>query len=435
MAKPALDPEILNRVYQLPPLPNWTAEINIVEAQFGWSVASAGDVNGDGFDDVIIGAAYFSNGQANEGAVYAYYGSDGGLSTEYDWRKEIDQIDAKFGWSISSAGDVNGDGFSDIVVGAPDYSNGNSREGAAFLYLGSAQGLMEDHVWMIEGNVDNALVGNSVASAGDINGDGFGDIVIGKNHNTSYVFFGNELGLSSTPVIIPKQGYVNNVGDVNGDGFSDVIVGGGDIAKVYLGSSSGELTASWEMEGIDQGHFGDSAGAAGDVNADGYGDVIVGERSWRGISGFITGRAYIFLGSESGLSNTPAWTTQGVYPSANGNYGVSVGSAGDVNADGFDDVIVGSSLFDNEQIDEGCVFVFLGGPNGVSTTANWTSESNQAYSQYGFSVSSAGDVDGDGASDILIGAKLYESLQLNEGRAFAFYGERTRFTFIPYLSK
>lgn len=437
---PSIDRSILNTgthdgVYQLPLTPNWTAEINIVEAQFGWSVASAGDVNGDGFDDVIIGAAYYGNGQVNEGAVYAYYGSGEGLSTEYNWRKEINQDNAKFGWSVSSAGDVNGDGFSDILVGAPYYANGNSQEGAAFVYLGSEQGLLEDHAWSIEGNVDNALLGKSVASAGDINGDGFGDIIIGKNINDSYIYFGSNLGLSSTPVIIPKQGYVDNVGDINGDGFSDVIVGGGDSAKVYLGSSTGELTASWEMEGPDQGGFGDSAGAAGDVNADGYGDVIIGERGWRGISGFITGRAYIFLGSESGLSNTPAWTTQGVYPSANGNYGVSVGSAGDINSDGFDDVIVGSSLFDNPQIDEGGVYVFLGGPTGVSATADWISESNQAYSQYGYSVSSAGDVNGDGASDILIGAMLYENLQLNEGRAFAFYGVETKFTFIPYLTK
>ena len=103
---------------------------------FGRSVASAGDVNGDGYGDVLVGAYLYDNGSTNEGRAYLYLGSPYGLPSSASWTAESDQANATFGVSVASAGDVNGDGYGDMVVGAHFYTNGSSAEGRAFVYLG-----------------------------------------------------------------------------------------------------------------------------------------------------------------------------------------------------------------------------------------------------------------------------------------------------------
>jgi hypothetical protein len=159
--------------------PNWTAESNQAGAQFGYSVASAGDVNGDGFSDVIVGARLFDNGQTDEGRAFVYHGSASGLSTTPNWTAESNQAVAYFGFSVASAGDVNGDGFSDVIVGAYPFDNGETDEGRAFVYHGSASGLSTTPNWTAESNQAVAQFGYSVASAGDVNGDGFSDVIVG----------------------------------------------------------------------------------------------------------------------------------------------------------------------------------------------------------------------------------------------------------------
>jgi hypothetical protein len=109
-------------------------------AQFGFSVASAGDVDGDGYDDVIVGGTLFDNGQVDEGRAWIYLGSSAGLAATPAWTAEPDVVNAQYGFSVASAGDVNGDGLSDVIVGAHDYANGETAEGAAFVYLGSGSG-------------------------------------------------------------------------------------------------------------------------------------------------------------------------------------------------------------------------------------------------------------------------------------------------------
>ncbi len=125
--------------------PNWTAESNQANAEFGYSVASAGDVNGDGFSDVIVGAPLFDNGETDEGRAFVYHGSASGLSTTPNWTAESNQALAWFGSSVASAGDVNGDGFSDVIVGAYLFDNGETNEGRAFVYYGNGGiGLRQD---------------------------------------------------------------------------------------------------------------------------------------------------------------------------------------------------------------------------------------------------------------------------------------------------
>ena len=121
--------------------PSWTAESDQANAWFGQSVATAGDVNGDGYSDVIVGAYLYDNGEVDEGRALVYLGSASGLATSPAWTAESNQANAELGSSVAAAGDVNGDGYGDVIVGAYRYDNGETDEGRAFVYLGSASGL------------------------------------------------------------------------------------------------------------------------------------------------------------------------------------------------------------------------------------------------------------------------------------------------------
>ncbi len=213
--------------------PNWTAESNQAGAQFGISVASAGDVNGDGFSDVIVGANTFDAGELDEGRAFVYHGSAAGLSTTPNWTAESNQANSAFGISVASAGDVNGDGFSDVIVGAWQFDNGETDEGRAYVYHGSAAGLSTTANWTAESNQAGAQFALSVASAGDVNGDGFSDVIVGAplfdnafiNEGAAFVYHGSATGLSTTPnwVRFSNQASahfgwtaVASAGDVNG---------------------------------------------------------------------------------------------------------------------------------------------------------------------------------------------------------------------------
>ena len=128
--------------------PAWTAEGDQAYANFGASVATAGDVDGDGYSDVVVGAPSYDNGQADEGRAYVYRGSAAGLSATPAWTAESDQASAFFGLWVSTAGDVNGDGYSDVIVGAPCYDNGQADEGRAYVYHGSAAGVSGSPAWV-----------------------------------------------------------------------------------------------------------------------------------------------------------------------------------------------------------------------------------------------------------------------------------------------
>ncbi|MEO0123644.1 MAG: FG-GAP-like repeat-containing protein [candidate division WOR-3 bacterium] len=426
--------------------PMWTNEANQNNAYFGFSVSTAGDVNGDGYADVIIGAHYYDNGETDEGRAFVYHGSAAGLSTTPNWTGESNQPSAYYGVSVSTAGDVNGDGYSDVIVGAHYYDNGETDEGRAYVYHGSATGLSTTPNWTGESNQNNARYGTSVATAGDVNGDGYSDIIVGAplyddgdtDEGAAFVYHGSVSGLSNTPSWIGEVnltnawfGYsVSTAGDINGDGYSDVIIGAPQswlfqnregLAFVYNGSVSGlSVNPSWLGASLQaNAYFGTSVAYAGDVNGDGYSDVIVGAPNYDN-GQTDEGRAYVFHGSASGLSSNPNWTGESNQASA--NYGISVSAAGDVNGDGYSDIIIGAPYYDNGQTDEGMAFVYHGSATGLSSTPKWTGESNQTSANYGISVSTAGDVNGDGYSDVIVGAYFYDNGEMNEGRAFVYYG-------------
>ena len=425
---------------------NWTAESNLAYSGFGYAVGTAGDVNGDGYADVIVGAYRYSNGQSNEGRAFAYHGSATGLSTTANWTAESNVASAEFGGSVGTAGDVNGDGYADVIVGAEPYSNGQANEGRAYAYYGSATGLSPTAGWTVESNQASAYYGCSVGTAGDVNGDGYADAIVGSRYYTNdqafegraFVYHGSASGLSATATwtaegnqVSGNFGYsVGTAGDVNGDGYADVIVGAiyydGSLgnegrASVYHGSAAGlSAAANWTVLNDQAGaQFGVSVGTAGDVNGDGYADVIVG--AWYYDNGEADeGRAYVYHGSAGGLPAAPAWTAESNL--ANAYFGRSVGTAGDVNGDGYADVVVGAYYYSNGQTYEGAAYVYHGAPTGLGPAAAWTVEGNQHMAILGYSVDTAGDVNGDGYADVIVGAYAYDNGQTDEGRAFVYHG-------------
>jgi hypothetical protein len=263
----------LDRSFNLP----WTSiGDDQADADFGHSVASAGDVNGDGYDDVIIGAHLYDTTNTNAGKAYLYLGSSSGLKIEPSWTSSgDDQAGAYFGHSVASADDVNGDGYSDVIISACLYDTANNSAGKAYLYLGSSSGLEASPSWTSSGDdQSDAHFGTLVASADDVNGDGYSDVIIGAE-------------------------------------FYDTANGDAGKAYLYLGSSSGlETLPSWTSSGDDQSgaEFGISVAGAGDVNGDGYSDVIIG--AWRyDTANGDAGKAYLYLGSSSGLETLPSWTS------------------------------------------------------------------------------------------------------------------------------
>jgi len=154
------------------PRPAWILDGAQDSAYLGWSVGTAGDVNGDGYSDVIVGEPYYDVVQfflVNVGRARIFLGGPNGVSTVASW-SVIGGSNSAFGYSVGTAGDVNGDGYDDVIVGAPDYSNGQNQEGGAWLYLGGPDGPDTTADWMREGGQATANLGLSVATAGDVNG-------------------------------------------------------------------------------------------------------------------------------------------------------------------------------------------------------------------------------------------------------------------------
>lgn len=441
----------------LPSIPNWGAESNKEHAQFGHTVGTAGDVNGDGYDDIVIGAPFFTDSEEAEGLVAVYYGSAAGLSLIPDWFDLGEQAGASFGYSVGTAGDVNGDGYDDIIAGAPffDHDEFISDRGIVAVYHGSAAGLSVNPDWIVEGGLYDTQFGHSVSTAGDVNNDGYDDIIIGSpfyNHGepqegAAAVYLGSASGLSLTPSwhaesdrAATEFGYsVATAGDVNGDGYDDVIVGApcygnpqpyeGAVA-VYHGSASGlSLVPNWGDESdTEDTRFGHSVGTAGDVNGDGYDDIIVGAPYYTHGQNREGGIA-IYYGSASGLSINPNWGDEGDWENAQlGNF---VGTSGDVNSDGFDDIIVGAPLYGHGEPSEGAAVVYYGSAQGPTINPVWMDEGDQVAAEFGRSVGTAGDVNGDGVSDVIAGAPRYDHGQEDEGIAVVYYGSGYFHIYLP----
>jgi hypothetical protein len=403
----------------------WEVTCDQPDALFGDSVGQAGDVNGDGFSDVFVGAPSFNTQQWNVGRVFVYHGSATSVSANPNWFVDGEYAGAYIGTAVAGAGDVNGDGYSDLIIGDPRYERGQLGEGRANVYYGSASGLTINPNWSIESNQDYAQFGHSVA-VGDVNGDGYSDVIIGAPRwgcqepepdlcqGAAYVYYGSASGPSDTPnwfvVGNPQDsdlGYYAVAGDVNGDGYSDVVIGApnsraieGKQARfyIYYGSATGlsttaDETALWSRV--------IALKMAGDVNGDGYDDLIAGLR-WACAINFVpnpdemhcSSGARVHHGSAVGPSAIPNWEQlwtlycdmpcpDGINPTG---FGQTLATAGDVNRDGYTDIVIGSYSE---------VFVYCGSASGLSTNSNFQVPGNVG--------ATAGDVNRDGYSDLIVG--------------------------------
>ncbi|SKC06046.1 FG-GAP-like repeat-containing protein [Dyadobacter psychrophilus] len=418
---------------------------NQAGAQAGYAVSSAGDVNGDGYSDVIVGAPFFDKGESNEGIAFVYHGSASGIAPNPAIILEGNQIEAQFGTSAASAGDINKDGFSDIIIGAPFYNKGESKEGVAMIYYGSASGISNNKT-ILEGNQPNAKFGRAVEGLGDVNGDGFSDVIVGAplydkgqtDEGAAFIYHGSAAGINllANNILEGNQeksqyGYVSTAaGDVNGDGYNDVLVGAYAYDKghdnegavfVHLGSAIGVgNNASVVLEGNQiNAQYGWSATTAGDVNGDGYSDILVGSYLYD-FGQTNEGAVFVYHGSAQGIKASAALRLES--NQAEAKQGISVACAGDVNGDGYSDVMIGVWQYDKGEGNEGTVVIHHGSPNGLISSPASTLESNQADAGFGWSVKSAGDVNGDGYSDVIAGANTYDKGQADEGAAFVWLG-------------
>lgn len=391
----------------------------------GQSAASAGDVNNDGFDDIIIGAYWTHRDSANIGRVFVFSGLNGDTLFVFNGEADGDQ----FGKSVASAGDVNNDGHVDFIVSAHLNNTGGRIAGRVYVF----SGLNGETLHVFTGMRED-VIGTTVASAGDVNNDGYDDLFVGaqrvsglpgvayvfsgKNGDTLYVFNG-------VSIYDGFGGKVANAGDVNNDGYPDLLVidGGcinsGDVsycseeraarAIVFSGLDGDTLHVFSEEEPSRV--IGLVASSAGDVNNDGYGDLIVGSPEGV-VDGDTVGYAYVY----SGLNGETLHIFSGEM--TNDYFGYSVASAGDVDNDGFDDLIVGAIGNSANGSRAGRVYVF----SGLTGDTLKTFTGRAKWEQFGLAVASAGDVDNDGYSDLIVGAHWYDDLGIYLGKVYVFSG-------------
>lgn len=393
--------------------------------QAGASVAGVGDVNGDGIDDLAVGASAAAGGGTDRGQTYVIFGRRGGFPPVID----VATLDGTAGFVINGvantdmsglpvagAGDVNDDGFDDILIGAPQANAGGTRRGQCYVVFGhggnfpatfNLSSLNGGNGFTVSGLENDDFLG-AVAGAGDVNDDGIDDIVLGAfganlggtNRGRAYVLFGRNTGFPATI----------NLDMINGVGFKIDGIGDNDL-------------------------LGGAVAGAGDVNNDGIDDLVVGALA-ANPGGIDCGQAYVIFGrstpfpnilSAGSLDGTNGFILNGA---TDGDLaGGSVAAAGDVNRDGIDDLIVGAYGANVGGDDRGQGYVVFGRSTGFAAVTNLGSldgtngfalDGVADFDQAGWSLSGAGDLNGDGVDDLILGAR--NAGGLGRGASYVVFG-------------
>jgi MYXO-CTERM domain-containing protein len=430
-------------------------------ASFGDKVSNAGDVNGDGFADLLVGQPRYESSVPKQGRVLVYHGSSSGILNTAAWTTLGEQDTELYGLAIDSLGDVDGDGFDDIVAAGYAWDSASlSNVGRVRMFTGSASGLGTTATWTYTGSTENEFAGRSVALAGDVNCDGRADLVIGSAGRNSFsggvdVFYGQSTSpfLSNTPdwsytagnganlgFSVSGQGNLNDDTD-SGSGLEcdDITAGApfydtssnnnrGRVLAFYGSASGPASTPDWTAVGTrNQARFGFALSSTSDLDQDGIEDIAVGapeDQDTLNNEGSVT----LFAGTSSGVSTTSFWKAYG--NNAGAEFGRSLSTSIDSNDDGNSDLLVGAPFYSTASTaQEGKAFLFLGASSatsGVTSNALWTAVSTQSNARFGWDVDGLEDVNGDGIDDAVISAFLYSTTSISDaGRVNVYEGQTT----------
>ena len=446
--------------------PDFNESGNQAAGFFGHTLGSAGDVNGDGYADMLVAEIGFNeSGVASAGKAHLFLGSSSGLSNTAAWTTKGKTLEEFYGIG-TGIGDINNDGNDDVVVSGFRWVSGGKDLGQVRLFLGGASqtGLQPSSTLEINGTQDKQFFGRSLAG-GDFNCDGTPDVAISSpgydgnalsNTGRVEIYFGSKssphLPSSASWTFTPSKGGgfigqdTENAGDVDNDGCEDLLVGGGlypnsngksaGAAMLFLGKSGGPASSpDWKEVGPADSTFGKRLTGADDINNDGFGDVAVG--GWTANSD--NGLVRVYYGNSNGLDSSASWT-------ANGSNKEKLGhglSAGDVNGYGTPDLVVSAPDEIEPQSGNrlGAIRLYLTSPTGspsLSQTPNWRGYSNDAGSLFGFTTAVL-DVDQAPSKekDIFVGAPFHknQSGQSTAGKVFGYHGVPTCYIGNTYYKK
>ncbi|GEM_PF-1625181 len=425
---------------------------------FGHSISFGGDINGDGFQDAVIGAYAHSEKDVNAGRVYVFFGipdlGDPGVTIPapnmiIDGQNDYDY----FGYSVASAGDINNDGYTDLLVGALYNDEMAENAGKAYLYLGGGFDQINpvNQTPFLEflGEAKNDQFGTFVTSIGDINADGYDDILVGApradNTGKVYVYLGGE-NMDNQPDLALRgempQDYFGSsavkAGDVNGDGFADFAVGAYsndqaaiDAGKVYVyfGDDLLEnITVQKTFLGEGKGDYFGFSLASSNLNGDTQSDLIVSAYG-NDEAGLDAGKVYVYYGGTSLDAQTGL---QILGENAGDYFGYALSSANDLNADGKEDLLAGAFGYDGRGgNDSGRIYSFFGGSN-LDGAPDLTIDGLAGGDNLGFIVSPAGFFNKDNSSEVIMGAKGTDASGQDTGKVYLYttdFGKKKK----PYI--